>query len=158
MVIGCGIIPSPGSSVLWPHLPIGPSPLPWTIYPFDHMSPLIYLCSLDFLTRPLTTSVFHNNKKLKGRSISVREDLTSHRTKLLQSVLSVHGPRKTWTLDGRINWIGINNKKGRSIWYFDQYLFCQNANLKLFVYCFALKPVCLLNPYYSINSACCKMI
>lgn len=75
---------------------------------------------VKFVSYRVRRLVFDNKKKLKGSSISVREDLTSHRTKLLQSVMSAHGPRNTWTLDGRINWIDSNNKKGKTTWYFEQ--------------------------------------
>lgn len=75
---------------------------------------------IKFVSYRIRRQVFDNKKKLKGSSISIREDLTSLRTKLLQEVIAVHGLKNTWTLDGRINWLDKDNKKGRTTWSFEQ--------------------------------------
>lgn len=74
---------------------------------------------VKFVSYRVRRLVFENKKKLKGSSVSVQEDLTALRAKLLQDVGKVYGPKNTWTLDGRINWIDGNNKRGRTTWAFE---------------------------------------
>lgn len=48
--------------------------------------------------------VFSRKKGLKGSGITLREDLTSKRAQVLRQAIQLHGPRKVWTVDGRIVW------------------------------------------------------
>nr|CAI5825949.1 unnamed protein product [Callosobruchus analis] len=48
------------------------------------------------------TQVYSNKKKLKGKRITVREDLTLARMKMVKEKLAVYGKQNVWTQDGKI--------------------------------------------------------
>ena len=53
--------------------------------------------------------VYKNKRKLKGKGITISENLTSSRYRLFMEAIDKLGRDKTWTMDGRITTI-VNNK------------------------------------------------
>ncbi|KAG8260708.1 hypothetical protein J6590_090800 [Homalodisca vitripennis] len=58
-------------------------------------------------------TIYNNKKRLKGTSITVREDLSLQRLEVLKSVTAQHGLRNTWIQDGRV--LG-QSSEGRKEW------------------------------------------
>lgn len=56
--------------------------------------------------------VFVAKKKLKGTQVTIHEDLTARRMEVYRTAAETHGPRNTWTLDGRIIWVDEHGNKG----------------------------------------------
>lgn len=71
-----------------------------------HQRPIIVRFN-NYRTRQ---SVFNLKKKLKGTSITIREDLTHRRLELYRKVATKYGAKNVWTLDGRVLWVK-NGKK-----------------------------------------------
>ena len=67
--------------------------------------PIIFRFS-DFRARQ---SVFQNKKKLKGKGISISENLTKKPYTLYQLAISKSGRGNVWTIEGRVK-TKINNK------------------------------------------------
>lgn len=57
---------------------------------------------VKFVSYRKRSEVFRNKRLLKGSQITVREDLTSTRHKLLREAISKYGVTNVWTLDGSI--------------------------------------------------------
>lgn len=57
---------------------------------------------VKFVSYRQRSEVFKNKRKLKGLPITIREDLTRHRHKLLQECITRYGVTNVWTIDGAI--------------------------------------------------------
>lgn len=55
-------------------------------------------------------NVYGNKSKLKGTKITIREDLTKQRIKILNEKIEKYGKKNVWTLDGKIKWIENGTK------------------------------------------------
>ncbi|PSN37253.1 hypothetical protein C0J52_17952 [Blattella germanica] len=55
---------------------------------------------VKFVSYRQRNEVFKNKRKLKGLPITIREDLTRHRHKLLQECITRYGVTNVWTIDG----------------------------------------------------------
>jgi len=73
---------------------------------------------VKFVSYRTRRAVFSNKKKLKGSELSIREDLTPHRHRLLLQAIQQHGRGNVWSVDGRITWVIDENAKtfGRATW------------------------------------------
>jgi hypothetical protein len=58
---------------------------------------IVRLCS--YRTRKM---IFDAKRKLKGSGVTIREDLTAERLKILNAAADRHGHRNVWSSDGRI--------------------------------------------------------
>jgi len=63
-------------------------------------------------------AVFSAKRKLRGDEVSISEDLTPHRYRLLRQATEIHGRGNVWTADGRITWVADRQKGtlGRATW------------------------------------------
>lgn len=57
---------------------------------------------VKFVSYRKRREVFLNKKKLKGKPITIREDLTQARHKLLRQCIDKYGVTSVWTIDGNI--------------------------------------------------------
>ncbi|KAJ4426129.1 hypothetical protein ANN_26938 [Periplaneta americana] len=57
---------------------------------------------VKFVSYRKRREVFLNEKKLKGKPITIREDLTQARHKLLRQYIDKYGVTSVWTIDGNI--------------------------------------------------------
>lgn len=58
-----------------------------------------------FGSRDIKNEVYNQRKGLKGTRITIREDLTEERMRLLKIVMERFGRRNVWTQDGKIKWV-----------------------------------------------------
>nr|CAI5855563.1 unnamed protein product [Callosobruchus analis] len=58
-----------------------------------------------FCSMQVKTQVYSNKKKLKGKRITVREDLSLARMKMVKEKIAVYGKQNVWTQDGKIKWL-----------------------------------------------------
>lgn len=56
--------------------------------------------------------VFEAKKRLKGSGVVIKEDLTAHRAEVLRQATARFGVGKTWTQDGRVQWIDQQGVRG----------------------------------------------
>nr|CAI5870096.1 unnamed protein product [Callosobruchus analis] len=61
---------------------------------------VVKCCSMQ-----VKTQVYSNKNKLKGKRITVREDLTLARMKMVKEKIAVYGKQNVWTQDGKIKWL-----------------------------------------------------
>ncbi|KAG8243941.1 hypothetical protein J6590_033972 [Homalodisca vitripennis] len=64
---------------------------------------------LRFTTYRQRQQVYASKKKLKGSGLT---DLTARRMEVFRAAVAQHGPRNTWTLDGRVLWVDRGGRKG----------------------------------------------
>lgn len=60
---------------------------------------------IRFKTHQNKIDVYGNKNKLKGTKITIREDLTKLRVKILNEKMEKYGKKNVWTLEGKIKWI-----------------------------------------------------
>lgn len=66
---------------------------------------------VKFVSYRKRREVFSNKRQLKGSGITIREDLTKERFKLLQECIAKYGLSNVWTLDGVIFVKNGNSKR-----------------------------------------------
>ena len=57
------------------------------------------------------STVFSSKRKLKGSPVSIMENLTAHRVKLMQQAKALVGHKQVWSLDGRLFAVKEGKKK-----------------------------------------------
>lgn len=57
---------------------------------------------VKFVSYRKRSEVFRNKKHLKGSGVTVREDLTKTRYRLLQDAIGKYGVKNVWTVDGTV--------------------------------------------------------
>lgn len=56
--------------------------------------------------------VFNSKKRLKGSGITITEDLTAQRAAVYRRAVELHGVRRSWTMDGRVQWLDKDGRRG----------------------------------------------
>lgn len=74
---------------------------------------------VKFVSYNIKAEVYKKKNNLKGTRITIREDITAERMKILNLVLGKYERKNVWTQDGRIKWF-INGKTHTAI-TMDQY-------------------------------------
>nr|CAH7733245.1 unnamed protein product [Callosobruchus chinensis] len=64
-----------------------------------------------FYSAKMKNEVYFNKKNLKGSGITIREDLTATRMKIVKEKMSIYGNKSVWTNDGKILWLENGNGK-----------------------------------------------
>nr|CAH7735330.1 unnamed protein product [Callosobruchus chinensis] len=64
-----------------------------------------------FYSAKMKNEVYFNKKNLKGSGITIREDLTATRMKIVKEKMSIYGNKGVWTNDGKILWLENGNGK-----------------------------------------------
>lgn len=65
---------------------------------------------VKFATHKLKEEVYNRRTKLKGTRVTVREDLTKNRMKILKTALDKFGQKNVWTIEGKVKWIQDGRK------------------------------------------------
>lgn len=65
---------------------------------------------LKMVSHKYKQEVYRQRTKLAGSKITVREDLTKERMKVLKLAIEKFGRKNVWTLDGRIKWMENGGK------------------------------------------------
>lgn len=65
---------------------------------------------VKFVSYRVRNLIFMSKRKLAGSGVTIREDLTAERLKLLQAAIAKYGLRNVWTMDGRVI-VKSENKK-----------------------------------------------
>nr|CAI5837297.1 unnamed protein product [Callosobruchus analis] len=66
---------------------------------------------VGFYSAKTKNEVYSNKKNLKGSKITIREDLTATRLKIVREKVSIYGKKNVWTNNGKILWLENGNVK-----------------------------------------------
>lgn len=66
-----------------------------------------------FVSYNMRRRIYSNERSLKGTNVTIREDLTVQNRNALKVAMDKYGARNTWTIDGRIHYVGQDGRKHR---------------------------------------------